>query len=86
MELAGLSFLGLGAKPPIAEWGSMMSDARSMLATQPWIVLAPGIAIFISVMIFNLFGDTLRDYADPKLRQTVEKRRKFGFSSVARED
>lgn len=66
MELAGLSFLGLGAKPPIAEWGSMMSDARSMLATQPWIVLAPGIAIFISVMIFNLLGDTLRDFADPK--------------------
>lgn len=66
MELAGLSFLGLGAKPPIAEWGSMMSDARSMLASSPWIVLAPGVAIFISVMIFNLLGDTLRDYADPK--------------------
>ncbi|MCR4611349.1 MAG: ABC transporter permease [Lachnospiraceae bacterium] len=66
MELAGLSFLGLGAKPPIAEWGSMMSDNRSMLATQPWIVLTPGIAIFVSVMIFNLFGDTLRDFADPK--------------------
>lgn len=69
MELAGLSFLGLGAKPPIAEWGSMMSDARSMLASQPWIVLAPGLAIFISVMVFNLFGDTLRDYADPKNRR-----------------
>ena len=68
MELAGLSFLGLGAKPPIAEWGSMMSDARSMLATAPWIVMAPGIAIFISVMIFNLLGDTLRDFADPKGR------------------
>jgi len=68
MELAGLSFLGLGAKPPIAEWGSMMSDARSMLATAPWIVMAPGIAIFISVMIFNLLGDTLRDFADPKER------------------
>ena len=66
MELAGLSFLGLGAKPPIAEWGSMMSDTRSLLTTAPWVTLAPGFAIFISVMIFNLLGDTIRDYADPK--------------------
>ena len=66
MELAGLSFLGLGAKPPIAEWGSMMSGGRSMLQTYPWVVLSPGIAIFISVVIFNLFGDTVRDYFDPK--------------------
>ena len=69
MELAGLSFLGLGAKPPTAEWGSMMSDARSLLATSPWITLSPGFAIFISVMIFNLLGDTIRDYADPKMRR-----------------
>ena len=66
MEIAGLSFLGLGAKPPMAEWGSMMSDGRSMLQTTPWVILAPGAAIFISVAIFNLFGDTLRDYLDPK--------------------
>ena len=68
MELAGLSFLGLGAKPPTAEWGSMMSDTRSLLATHPWVTLSPGFAIFISVMIFNLLGDTIRDYADPKTR------------------
>ena len=68
MELAGLSFLGLGAKPPTAEWGSMMSDTRSLLATHPWVTLSPGFAIFISVMIFNLLGDTIRDYADPKNR------------------
>lgn len=61
MELAGLSFLGLGAQPPIAEWGSMMSNGRSMLQTCPWIVLAPGAAIFLTVSLFNLFGDTLRD-------------------------
>ena len=66
MELAGLSFLGLGAKPPIAEWGSMMSSGRSMLQTYPWIVLSPGLAIFVSVVIFNLLGDTIRDYMDPK--------------------
>lgn len=68
MELAGLSFLGLGAKPPIAEWGSMMSDTRSLMTTVPWVTFAPGLAIFASVMIFNLLGDTIRDYADPKSR------------------
>ena len=68
MELAALSFLGLGAKPPIAEWGSMMSDTRSLMTTSPWITFSPGIAIFLSVMIFNLLGDTIRDYADPKSR------------------
>ncbi|MBR2765645.1 MAG: ABC transporter permease [Blautia sp.] len=68
MELAGLSFLGLGAKPPIPEWGSMMSDGRSLLTTVPWLTFAPGLAIFVSVMVFNLLGDTIRDYADPKHR------------------
>ena len=66
MEIAGLSFLGLGAQPPVAEWGSMMSSGRSMLQTYPWIVLSPGLAIFVSVVIFNLLGDTIRDYMDPK--------------------
>ena len=69
MELAALSFLGLGAKPPIPEWGSMMSDTRSLMTTSPWITFSPGIAIFLSVMIFNLLGDTIRDYADPKSRR-----------------
>lgn len=66
MELAGLSFLGLGVKPPMAEWGSMISDGRSMLQIAPWMALAPGAAIFVTVMIFNLLGDTIRDYLDPK--------------------
>lgn len=69
MELAGLSFLGLGAKPQIPEWGSMMSDTRNLLAAQPWVTLSPGIAIFVSVMIFNLLGDTVRDWLDPKNRR-----------------
>ena len=68
MELAGLSFLGLGVQPPMAEWGSMINDGRSMLQISPWMVLAPGLAIFITVMIFNLLGDTLRDFMDPKER------------------
>ena len=66
MELAGLSFLGLGAQIPMAEWGSMMSGGRSMIQTYPWVVLSPGIAIFIVVVIFNLLGDTVRDYLDPR--------------------
>lgn len=73
MELAGLSFLGLGAQPPAAEWGSMMSDNRNLLQTSPWTVIAPGIAIFITVMIFNLLGDTLRDWMDPDHRRTAPK-------------
>lgn len=66
MELAGLSFLGLGAAPPTAELGSMMSDGRSMLQTSPWVILAPGLAIFIVVSCFNLLGDALRDVLDPR--------------------
>lgn len=66
MELAGLSFLGLGAQPPTAELGNMMSGGRSMLQTYPWVVIGPGIAIFLAVVIFNLLGDTLRDYLDPR--------------------
>ncbi len=66
MELAGLSFLGLGAKPPTPEWGSMMSGGRSMLQIYPWVVLSPGAAIFLSVVLFNLLGDTVRDCLDPR--------------------
>lgn len=61
MEIAGLSFLGLGAVPPSAEWGAMISGSKSMLQTAPWLILAPGMAIFISVSLFNLFGDVIRD-------------------------
>ena len=69
MELAGLSFLNLGAQPPTAEWGSMMSKGRSMIQTEPWTVLGPGLAIFLTVLIFNLLGDALRDYLDPRSGQ-----------------
>ena len=71
MELAALSFLGLGAKPPLAEWGSMMNVGRSMLQTYPWVVFAPGMAIFITVSIFNLLGDSLRDYWDTRKKGSV---------------
>ena len=66
MELAGLSFLGLGATPPTAELGSMMSTGRSMLQTYPWVIFGPGIAIFVAVAVFNLLGDAVRDALDPR--------------------
>lgn len=66
MEISGMSFLGLGAQPPTAEWGSMMSNGRSMIQTAPWVILAPGAAIFVSVMIFNLWGDAVRDVLSPR--------------------
>lgn len=69
MELAGLSFLGLGAMPPTAEWGLMMSSGRSMIQTSPWVILAPGFAIFITVSIFNLLGDSYRDWMDVRHKE-----------------
>lgn len=68
-ELAGLSFLGLGARPPTPEWGSMMSAGRSMLQTYPWVTLSPGLAVFVTVAVFNLLGDAVRDAMDPKRRR-----------------
>lgn len=68
MELAGLSFLGLGALPPAPEWGSMMNEGRSMLQHAPWLTLFPGGAIFITIISFNLLGDSVRDILDPRQR------------------
>ena len=61
MEVAALSYLGLGVKAPMSEWGSMMNLGKQYLQTNPWLIVVPGIAIFITVIIFNLFGDKLRD-------------------------
>ena len=60
--------MGLGAQPPLAEWGSMMSNDRNLMQTSPWTVIAPGVAIFVTVMVFNLLGDTIRDWMDPDKR------------------
>ena len=66
MELAALSFLGFGAKPPTPEWGQMLNEGRSFIQTAPWIMLYPGLAIFITVVVFNMLGDSLRDILDPR--------------------
>lgn len=68
LAAAGLSFLGLGAQPPDAEWGSMLANGRQFLRSDPWVTTVPGIAIMITVLSVNLFGDGLRDVLDPRLR------------------
>lgn len=69
LEAAGLSFLGLGAQPPLAEWGSMLASERNNLFTSPLLVFFPGLAIMITVLGFNLMGDGLRDALDPSLNK-----------------
>ena len=66
MELAGLSFLGFGSQPPAPEWGLMLNEGRQQLQTAPWLMVFPGLAIFVTVVIFNLWGDALRDVLDPR--------------------
>ncbi len=68
LTAAGLSFLGLGAKPPSPEWGAMLSEGRQFLGGQWWIATFPGLAILLTVLSVNLIGDGLRDALDPKLR------------------
>ncbi|MFH1914995.1 MAG: nickel ABC transporter permease subunit NikC [Pseudomonadota bacterium] len=74
LHVSGLSFLGLGVTPPMPEWGVMISDARQFFWTNPLLVMLPGIMIFITVMAFNLLGDTLRDSFDPALAAQEEVR------------
>lgn len=66
LELAGLSFLGFGAKAPTPEWGLMLNEGRQFITNAPWMMIYPGAAIFVVVVVFNLLGDTLRDILDPR--------------------
>jgi len=66
LQEANLSFIGLGVKPPTPSWGGMIRDGVSQLLFQPWLSLAPGIAIFVVVLAFNMIGDGLRDVLDPR--------------------
>jgi ABC-type dipeptide/oligopeptide/nickel transport system permease subunit len=69
LDVAALSFLGLGAQPPTAEWGSMIGGDRNLLFSSPHVVIFPGIAITMTVLAFNLIGDGLRDALDPRLQR-----------------
>lgn len=66
LELASMSFLGFGAKPPAPEWGYMLNEGRACIQSAPWLMIFPGLAIFIVVVVFNMLGDSLRDILDPK--------------------
>lgn len=68
LEAAGLSYLGLGARPPTPEWGAMLNDARDYWLSAPWALIFPGVAITVLVLGFNLLGDGLRDALDPTQR------------------
>lgn len=68
LSTAALSYVGLGAQPPTAEWGALLTGARSYMRTASWLVNFPGLAIFITMLGFNLLGNALRDTLDPKLR------------------
>ena len=74
LTAAALGFLGLGAQPPTPEWGRMIAESREFLPEAWWYATAPGLAIFATVMGFNLLGDGLRDILDPKLRRAVDAR------------
>lgn len=69
VEAAALGFLGLGAQPPNPEWGLMLTDARNFLLNAPWAMIFPGVAIMLTVLGFNLFGDGLRDALDPQMKR-----------------
>ncbi len=69
LEVAALSFIGLGAQPPTAEWGSMIAIDRTIMVTSPHVVIFPGLAITLMVLGFNLLGDGLRDALDPRLNR-----------------
>ncbi len=69
LTAAGLGFLGLGAQPPLPEWGAMISSGRKFMLDQWWVAAMPGVAIFIVSLGFNLLGDGLRDVLDPKAEE-----------------
>ncbi len=68
LSAAGLSFLGLGAQPPLPDWGGMLSSGRMYVRDAPWVAIYPGLAISLTVLGFNLFGEALREALDPRIQ------------------
>ena len=66
LELAAMSFLGFGAKPPAPEWGYMLNEGRACMQSARWLMIFPGLAIFVVVVVFNMLGDSIRDILDPR--------------------
>ncbi len=83
LELAGFSFLGLGATASTIEWGYMLNEGRQYMESCPWLMFYPGAAIFVTVAIFNLFGDALRDVLDPRNdNMQINNKRKGWFKNM----
>ncbi|MBR2780993.1 MAG: ABC transporter permease [Eubacteriaceae bacterium] len=74
LTIAGMSYLGLSAQPPVPEWGYMLSEGRRYIQSAPWMIMFPGAAIFIAVLCFNILGDAIRDIMDPKYKSKRKKR------------
>lgn len=86
MHVSGLSFLGLGVRPPTPEWGVMIADARQYVWSHPELIMYPGLAIFLTVMAFNLLGDALRDALDPHAFENRVKERKNRDTTASMEN
>lgn len=84
LEIAALSFLGFGAQSPTAEWGLMLNEGRAYMVAAPWLMLFPGCAIFITVVAFNLLGDSLRDVLDPRSDSAVSRKSRKSRKSKER--
>ena len=76
LSLASLSFLGFGIQPPAPEWGYMLSEGRTYILSSPWLLFCPGLAVFLTVVIFNLWGDCIRDMVDPNAKEKKRKNRR----------
>lgn len=72
LAISGLSFLGLGVQPPTPEWGAMLNEATTFMGASPHLFIFPGLMIMLTVLGFNLFGDGLRDFMDPRLKKEVD--------------
>ncbi len=70
---SALSFLSIGVQPPDASWGTIIQDGQTLLYTRPVVALAPGIAIVLTVLAFNMFGDGLRDALDPRAKLRIRQ-------------
>jgi peptide/nickel transport system permease protein len=68
LTTSALSFLGMGVQPPTPEWGTMLSEGREFMRYAPWLMVFPGLMLFMTVVSVNLFGDYLREILDPRLR------------------
>ena len=77
LTLSGLSLLGLSSQPPTPEWGFMLAQGKDYIQAAPWLIMYPGLAIVLNVVVFNLLGDSLRDILDPRYEKPRKKRRKL---------